>query len=62
MHTGEIYLSLWLAKGIFWYLLEVLRLKMTYVQKESQTNQSLIVQKTKLKGAICDSQQKQYRF
>jgi len=34
---------------------------MTYVQKESQTNQPSL-QKTKSKSAICDSQQKQYRF
>jgi len=34
---------------------------MTYVQKESQTKQPSL-QKTMLTSAICDSQQKQYRF
>jgi len=36
-------------------------LKITYVRKESQTNEPSL-QKTKLKSGIWDSQQKQYRF
>jgi len=35
---------------------------MTYVQKESQTNDEMVHQKTKLKSGICDSQQQRHRY